>query len=206
MTHTLHRYGTPESLAGDYVVFSIAAQTVNAKGMAPAFGKFFDIVNRYQPLSWGDMRTGNQFAVGLEAIRAGFKDNSIVHAVFTDKEVVAKVLKDLAEAELGPSIVVSGIFSHVDECCKKAGIQRHTIHQSLGIHGKTEKLPDNNVLEINTMCGHGMVAFNLIKEMAGEVKAGKKTAANAAYELAAQCHCGIVNPARAAELLREMAK
>jgi hypothetical protein len=206
MTHTLHRHGTPESLAGDYVVFSIAAQTVNAKGMAPAFGKFFEIVDKYQPLSWGDMRTGNQFAVGLEAIRAGFKDNTIVHAVFTDKETVAKVLKELAEAELGPSIVVSGILDHVDECCKKAGIQRHTIHQSLGIHGKTEKLPENKVLEISTMCGHGMVAFNLIKKTAKEVQAGKITAEAAANELAAQCHCGIVNPARAAELLREMAK
>jgi len=206
MTHTLHRYGTPESLAGDFVVFSIAAQTVNAKGMAPAFGKFFDIVDKYKPISWGDMRTGNQFAVGLDTIRASFKDNTIVHAVFTDRETVAKVLRDLAEADLGPSIVVSGILDHVDECCKKAGIMRHTIHQSLGIHGKTEKLPGREVLEISTMCGHGMVAFNLINKMAVDVKAGRITADAAALELAAQCHCGIVNPVRCSKLLTEMTK
>ncbi|MEW6661023.1 MAG: hypothetical protein ACOY9Y_03125 [Bacillota bacterium] len=206
MTHSLHRHGTPENLANDFVVFAIAAQTVNAKGSASAFAKFFEIVHKYNPVSCGDMRTGNEFAVGLEKIRAGYQDNSIVHAVFTDKEIVAKILKELAEAELGPSIVVSGILDHVDECCKKAGIKRHTIHHSLGIHGKTEKLPENKVLEISTMCGHGMVAFNLIKQMAEQVKAGKITAEAAARELAAQCHCGIVNPVRGAELLKEMAK
>ncbi len=142
MMHSLHRHSTPENLTNDYVVFAIAAQTVNAKGSAPKFAKFFDIVYKYNPVSCGDMRTGNEFAVGAEAIRNGFKDNSIVHAVFTDKETVAQVLKELAEAELGPSIVVSGILDHVDECCNKAGIKRHTIEHSLGIHGKTERLPE----------------------------------------------------------------
>lgn len=206
MTHTLHRHGTPQNLENDYVVFAIAAQTVNAKGIAPAFAKFWDIVYKYNPVSCGDMKTGNEFAVGYDAIYAGFKDNSVVHAVFTDKETVAKVLKELAEAELGPSIVVSGILDHVDECCKKAGIQRHTIEHSLGIHGNTKKLPEDKVLEISTMCGHGMVAFNLIKHLADQVKSGRKTAEQAARELAAQCVCGIVNPVRAAELLKGLAK
>ncbi|MEW6697888.1 MAG: hypothetical protein ACOY35_05975 [Bacillota bacterium] len=206
MTHTLHRYGTPENLQNDYVVFAIAAQTVNAKGKAPVFGEFFKIIEKYNHVFCGDMKTGNQYSVGLEAIREGFRDNSIVHAVFTDKEEVAKVLKELAEADLGLSIVISGVLDHVDECCSKAGIQRHTVNFSLGIQGNTARLPEEEVYQVSTMCGHGMVAFNLIRYMAVEIKAGRKTAEDAAKELAAQCHCGIVNPVRATDLLKEMVK
>lgn len=205
MTHSLHRHGTLENLQEDYVVFAIAAQTVNAKGKAPVFGEFYKIVNKYDPVFSGDMKTGNILAVGLEAIANGHQDNSIVHAVYTDKKVVAKVLKELKEADLGLSIVVSGLLDHVDACCGKAGIERHTIEHSLGIHGNTKRLPEDQVLEISTMCGHGMVAFNLINHMVDEIKAGSKTPEQAADELAAQCHCGIVNPVRAAALLKLMA-
>lgn len=205
MTHTLHRHGTAQNLENDYVVFAIAAQTVNAKGKAPVFGEFFKIANKYNPVFSGDMKTGNILAVGLEAISQGHRDNSIVHAVYTDKAVVAQVLRELKAADLGLSIVVSGILDHVDQCCAAAGIQRHTIEHSLGIHGNVARLPNDEVLQISTMCGHGMVAFNLINYMAAEIKAGRKTAQEAANELAAQCHCGIVNPVRAAELLELMA-
>jgi hypothetical protein len=205
MTHSLHRHGTVENLQEDYVVFAIAAQTVNAKGKAPVFGEFFKIANKYNPVFCGDMKTGNVLAVGLDAIAKGHQDNSIVHAVYTDQNTVAQVLNELREADLGLSIVVSGLLDHVDTCCGQAGIKRHTIEHSLGIHGNTKRLPSDQVLEISTMCGHGMVAFNLINHMVDEIKAGKKTPAQAADELAAQCHCGIVNPVRAAKLLSIMA-
>lgn len=205
MTHTLHRYGTYENLKHDFVVFAIAAQTVNAKGKAPFFADFYKVVSKYNPIFSGDMKTGNIQAVGQAAILDGFRDNSIVHAVFTDMETVAEVLRELAEADLGLSIVVSGILEHTDECCRKAGIQRHTVEHSLGIHGKTEKLPTASILEVSTMCGHGMIAFNLIKQMVKDIESGKKTSEAAALVLASQCHCGIVNPARAAQLLSLMA-
>jgi hypothetical protein len=207
MTHTLHRYGTAENLANDYVVFAIAAQTVNAKGKGPVFGDFFKIVEKYDHVFCGDMKTGNQYAVGLEAIREGFRDNSIVHAVFTDKEEVAKVLKELADADLGLSIVVSGLVEHVDVCCSKAGIQRHTVEHSLGIHGNTDRLPkEEGILEITTMCGHGMVANNLIRHMVTEIKAGRQNVEGAVKEIASQCHCGVLNTTRAAEILELMVK
>lgn len=206
MTHTLHRRGTYENLQNDYVIFAIAAQTVNAKGTASLFQDFYNIVNKYNPVNIGDMVTGNMYSLAKNIIENGTKDNSIFHAVFTDVGTVAKVLKDLKEADLGLSIVVSGILEHVDKCCSEAGIQRHTMENSLGILGNTKKLPSEEVLQINTMCGHGMVAFNLIEHMAEMVRMGKKTAKEAAEELASQCHCGIVNPTRAAEILEEMAK
>lgn len=206
MTHTLHRRGTKENLKNDYVIFAIAAQEVNAKGSAPLFQDFYDIVNKYNPVNIGDMVTGNMYSLEKSIIKNATKDNSIFHAVFTDPETVAKVLKDLKEADLGLSIVVSGILEHVDECCNEAGIQRHTVENSLGILGNTNRLPREEILQINTMCGHGMVAFNLIEYMADMVRLGKKSAKKAAEELASQCHCGIVNPVRAAVILEGMTK
>lgn len=206
MTHTLHRKGTSENLKNDYVVFAITAQTVNAKGSAPKFAKFGEIVLKYNPVSFGDMKTGNQFSVGMDEIKKGYRDNSIVHAVFTDPEIVAKVLKELAEADLGISIVVSGLLEGTKECCSKAGIKPHTVEHSLGIHGRTEKLPAEEVLQLSTMCGHGMVAFSLIEFLADKVKQGKMSAEKAAERMAKQCHCGVFNPVRGAEILKLMAQ
>ena len=206
MTHTLHRKGTVDNLAGDYVLFAIAAQTVNAKGSAPKFRKFADIVLKHNPVSFGDMKTGNQFAVGLEKIQNNYQDNSIVHAVFTDEQTVALALKELSDAELGLSIVVSGLLEQVEECCEQVGIETHTVEHSLGIFGQTNCLPSEEVLQISTMCGHGMVAFSLVKHMADQVKKGVLTPQKAAERLAKQCHCGVFNPDRAARILEEMTR
>ncbi len=205
MTHSLHRAGTAANLQNDFVVFAISAQTVNARGSAAQFARFFEIVSRYNPVNMGDMKTGNIFSAGKEAIQKGYQDNSIVHAVFTDKEILPKVFKELRDANLGPSIVVSGLLHDVNEGCEAAGIKRHTIEHSLGVWGRTEKLPSQGILEVATMCGHGMVAFNLVKEMIDQIQGGRKTPREAALELARQCHCGIVNPVRAEQLLKALA-
>lgn len=205
MSHTLHRYGPDKaSLEGDYVVFAIAAQTVNAKGISPEFAEFERITKKYNPVNYGDMRTGNVFNVGPGAVSAGYRDNTIVHAVFTDTDTVAAVLKELSEANLHISIVVSGLMEATAECCHKAGIAPHTVEYSLGIWGKRELLPDPSVLEISTMCGHGMLSFNLIRELAGQVDRGVLTAEAAAEKLAGLCHCGVFNPTRAANVFRKM--
>lgn len=205
MSHTLHRYGPDKaSLEKDYVVFAIAAQTVNAKGINPEFKVFEQIVRKYNPVNFGDMKTGNEFKLPAEVITAKYADNSIVHAVFTEKETVAAVLKELAEAKLNVSIVVSGLLEETAECCHKAGIEPHTVEYSLGIMGKTERLPDPAVIEISTMCGHGMVPFNLIKDLADKVGKGRMTAKDAAAKLAGLCHCGVFNPARAEEIITIM--
>ncbi|MBC7078158.1 MAG: hypothetical protein H5T92_07630, partial [Synergistales bacterium] len=133
MTHTLHRRGSAESLADDFVVFAIAAQGFNAEGAAKKFEKFFEIVKKYNPNNFGDMRTGNSLVAGEDVIRKSFKDNSIVHAVFNDEDTVTKVLKELKDADLGLSIVVSGLVHKTDECCKKVGLEMHTVEKSLGI-------------------------------------------------------------------------
>jgi S-adenosylmethionine/arginine decarboxylase-like enzyme len=204
MTHTLHRSGDPESLAHDYVIFAIAAQGINSQGAAPKFRRFAEIVLKYNPVNFGDMKTGNMFSVDKEKILESFKENSIVHAVFTDKDTLLECLKEVKEADIGLSIVVSGLVHEVGTLCKAAGTAAHTVEHSLGIHGATEKLPPQAVLDISTMCGHGMVAFSLVEHLVEEVKAGRITVEQAARELAKQCVCGVFNPVRAAEIIRKL--
>lgn len=206
MSHTLHRYGINEAdLQDDYVVFAIAAQTVNAGGIHPQFHDFERIVLKYKPVNYGDMRTGNMFNVGVGKIGEKYYDNSIVHAVFTDEDTVARVLKDLYDANLDLSIVVSGLTEHTAECCHRAGIGPHTVEHSMGIWGRTERLPSEDVLRVSTMCGHGMISFNLIKELSERVAKGSMSSAAAAEKLAGLCHCGVFNPVRAARVIDKIA-
>ena len=131
--------------------------------------------------------------------------DKIGHAVFCNPEDVTAVLKEVKEADLGLSVVVSGIFEKVDDCIEKAALKHHTANFSLGTWGRTEKLPPYEILEVTTMCGHAMIAPNLVKEMVKEIKAGTKTPEDAAKLLAPQCACGVFNTRRTAKLLKAMA-
>lgn len=204
MTHTLHRQGELENLREDFIVFTMSAKTVNAKGSAEKMRRFFEILEKYKSVNYGDMKTGTMLKSERNTIYDGIQDTSIVHFVFTDKEIVGKILDDLKRAELGTSIVLSGLVDSIDQLCKKVGLKMHTVEFSGGVHGKLELLPEIPILEITTMCGHGMVANNLVREMAKQIKKGKKTVQEAALELAKPCHCGIFNPKRAQIMLEKL--
>lgn len=201
MTHTLHRQGTRENLREDFVVFTMSAKTVNAKGSGEKMRRFFEIAEKYDPVNFGDMKTGNILNTDRDAIHDGIGDTSIVHFVFTDKAVVGKLLDELEEAQLGTSVVVSGLVEETDQLCRQAGLGMHTVEFSGGVHGRLERLPEKAVLEITTMCGHGMVASNLVREMVRQIKKGKKSLEAAGVELAKPCQCGVFNPKRAEALL-----
>ena len=203
MTHSLHRRGTAENLSEDYVMLTLPAIGINDDGHDPKLQEFLRIALRHNPVNIGQINLGNMYSHKIEEVLDAA--HGIVHAVFVNKEVVTEVLKELEEADLGMSVVVSGIFENVDECIEKAGLKHHTANFSLGIWGRTEKLPSDNILEVATMCGHAMVSANLIKTMVEEIKAGAKTPEEAAKVLAPQCACGIFNPDRAAKLLAAMA-
>ena len=202
MSHTLHRRGKSEDLKRDVIVFCMSAKTVNGDGSAPKKQKFFEIVSKYPYANFGDVKTGSQFNSDWDTVRDSFKDQSVPHFVFTDYDVAASVLKELAEADLGISVVVSGVMDGIVEMCRTSGLKIHTSEHSAGILGKTEKLPDEPILEITTMCGHALVAANLVQEMVRGVKKGKKTVEEAAVELAKPCMCGVFNPKRAEQVLR----
>ncbi|MPN36157.1 hypothetical protein SDC9_183664 [bioreactor metagenome] len=101
-------------------------------------------------------------------------------------------------------MIVSGLFDEVHQCCKQAGLKPHTVNTSLGIYGCTEKLPEEGILEIHTMFGHGMVPYNLIKDMIDQIKAGKTTCREAAEKMGKGCICGIFNIERAQKLLQDL--
>jgi len=109
-------------------------------------------------------------------------------------------------ADLGLSINVSTSIDGAEQCCFAAGIPRHSVGYSLGFEGKTEKLPDAQVLLLSTMCGHGMVSHSLAKKMIDWVKEGRRTPEQAATYLTRFCSCGVFNPARAARILTEAAR
>ena len=205
MTHTLHRRGTEESLNKDYVFLCMAAKGINEDGSDDKMREFLKIILRHEPVNIGDMRTGNMYDVSIEDILAKITSTSIVHGVFTDRNTVTTVLQELKDADLGMSVVVSGPFSSVEEICQAAGLTPHSVDYSLDIWGKREKLPSDEILEVTTMCGHAMLASNLVKSLINDIKAGEISAEEAGKELAKLCECGIFNPSRAAELLSAMA-
>jgi len=199
MTHTLHRRGTAESLSGDYVLLMLKAIGVNDTDYIPKLQEFLRICLRHNPVNIGCETKGSLYEYLPEEIIADTRGDT--HAVFDNPQAVTGALKGLKEADLGLSVVVSGIFATVDRCLAEAGLKHHTANFSLGIWGKTEKLPADDILEITTMCGHGMIATNLVKALIEELKAGRKTPEEAARVLTPNCTCGIFNPARATRLL-----
>ncbi|HZK66153.1 MAG TPA: hypothetical protein VFD42_01230 [Chloroflexota bacterium] len=206
MTHTNHRRGTMESLATDYIFVTMAARGFNVEGTAPHMKRFYEIVMRHNPTFVGDAAKGNQLTIGIKAMLEESEDRTIGHAVYRDTDSVAAVLKELAEAGFERSVVVSGLFDHVKECCDKAGLGTpHTIEYSLGTWGATEKMKPMAELEVMTMCGHAQVPGQLVRHMAAELKAGRISAEEAGNRLGRQCTCGIFNTARAAELVTAMA-
>jgi hypothetical protein len=201
--------GTRESLSDDFVFLYMPSKGINDSGSGPKLRKFFELAQQHNPINLGDATYGNMYSRKIEDIISNLKEDSkglAIHAVFTNEEDAAAMLKDVKEADIGLSLVISGIFDKVQELCKKSGIHRHAATYSLGMWGKTEKLPPEPVLEVSTMCGHGMISAARILSAADDIKTGKKSAADAAKDLAKQCDCGIFNPARAAKLLAAMAE
>jgi len=108
-------------------------------------------------------------------------------------------------ALLGVSVVVSGLADRVEACARRAGLRRHTTEWSLGVFGRTDLLPDAHIMEITTMCGHGMVSAEWVRLKAQLIRRGNTTAEEGARELARSCVCGVFNLDRAAKLLAAMA-
>lgn len=201
MTHSLHRLGTRENLGNDYPLICMAAHGINEEGAAEKMGKFLEICQRHGPVNFGDMKQGNVFVHDANDIIKNITNTTLVQCVFDDLAKVEAVLRDLQEADLGLSVVVSGLTDKTRECCQKLGLEMHTVSQSLGIWGNTSRLPSREILEITTMCGHGMVSSSLVAKMIEDIKKGTTSPQKAAAELVKPCECGIFNTTRAAELL-----
>ena len=219
MTHTLHRVGDRESLKKDFVVYGLSAQDSELIGRVPekrdtrkAHTRFMEICMMHSPVNAGciypssepyskNLAKGNTWHGDMKPDMLPFTETL---AVFDDVEKVSAVLKNLRKADIGMSIVVSGIFDEVDECCRGAGLTMHTVNMALGIMGREDLIPERKILDIVTMCGHGLVSRHLVKNLVNKVKKSLITADEAGTRLGAQCVCGAFNTGRAADLIREM--
>jgi len=206
MTNTLHRQGASESLKNDYVIFAHTAKGITREGSAPKLQEFMRICLKYHPVNIGDGKQGNiyQDDIDIQKLISDQGDGAGAAAVFTDLDTLQKVVEELVQADLGISINISGLLDEVRTCCQRAGIQRHSAEHSLGFWGAKGRLPEREILEFNTMCGHGMVSFNLIRKMIEYVKLRRLTTKKAAKIMAKCCECGVFNPARAEILLEKI--
>jgi hypothetical protein len=203
MTHSLHRIGS--HLDQEIVFILTPSRGINAEGAEENIKKFLDIIVSHQPVHYGDDRVGNRYTAGYDEIIRNLEGVTNIHAVFNNLEKAKQALKDIVKADLGLSVVVSGLFETAQACCQASGIQYHSVEHSLGIWGDKARMPGEKTLEILTMCGHGLVSANLIKLMADAVRNNEKTASEVAGEMAKLCLCGIFNTERAALMLTEIA-
>jgi hypothetical protein len=184
------------------------AKGINREGSAAKIKEFLRICLKYDPVSIGSSKHGNIFQddIELEQLVSGMRDGETAAAVFTGLDALQDVVEELVQADLGISINISGLLEEVQQCCRQAGIERHSVEHSLGFWGAKDRLPEREVLEFNTLCGHGMVSFNLIRKMIEYVKLRMLTPKEAARIMAKCCECGVFNPARAEALLERIQK
>ncbi len=206
MTHTLHRQGEIKDLHEDYVLLIRTSRGINHDGSEEKMRQIWEVISHYEQdlvnfgnhnPNWGDGELYN-----MEDLKKA--SSRIIHAVFKGREKLKACLKEIKDRDFGISVVVSGLYAETEKICSEIGLAPHTVNHSLGSHGKTELLPQGEVLEIHTMCGHAMVSSKLISHMVKEINEGNLTCKDGAKKLSRMCDCGIFNTYRAENLLRKM--
>lgn len=221
MTNTLHRYGAPETLEDDFIVFAMAAKGINDAGSVPKLQRFLEVAARHEPVNLGDATRGglhrphkrlnplahwfrkDDTASGRTNLIKGVNQPTVVSAVFDHVDHLGGFLRDIKGEDLGLSINISALTDRADEAARQAGIVRHSVEYSLGFFGALDKLPDRQVLQLATMCGHGMISFHFAKKMLDWVKTSRRTPEQASTYMARFCTCGIFNTTRSCRILRE---
>lgn len=200
MTHTIHRLGKLEDLEEDYSIIFFSARGVNRQGSQPKIQKFLELCIKNHAVNFGNMEAGSKIVLGDERVIEAVKDGTTVQAVFSKQEDVINILAELVDLDLGLSVIVQGLTHRVSECCEKAGVKPHTWNHSLGVWGKRELLPPPEIMEVTTMCGHGLISVGLVKQVFEDVKNGKSLA-KAVQRISTPCICGMVNPVRLEKIL-----
>jgi hypothetical protein len=218
MTNTLHRYGNSESFYDDYIITTIPAVGINDEDCIPKLKDFLRICAKHSPTNMGN-GSRNSLAPdkGLNpsahwkrqalnnwgAVIEGVNKPGPVYAVFSIKENAEACMKEIVAADFGLSVNMSTSVENAKQAAECCCIKRHSVEYALGINDPHDHLPDSQVLALSTMCGHGMVSFNLAKKMIEMVREGRRTTEEAANTLVRFCPCGIYNPDRAKRILEE---
>jgi hypothetical protein len=72
------------------------------------------------------------------------------------------------------SVVVAGIHDQTEKSCRKSGLARHTVENSLRIFGPDKTLPTDEILQLATRCVHGIVPANLVERAVVQFKPGEE--------------------------------
>ena len=206
MTHSLHREGTLDSLERDSCLFIYPARGFNYAGSGPKVRRLMELLYLAGPSNMivSTLRRNLYSGVSPDEVLNSIKDGARVYSAFHSGEKLKEALIRLKEADEGISIMVSGLIDRVREITSEIGLNPHTINLSLGIHGQTDRLPPPDIRQFTTMCGHGMVSPDLVRDVIRKVKTGKLSCWEGSLTLATPCACGIYNPHRSEELLKEL--
>ncbi len=221
MTNTLHRYGDALSFRDDFILFCIPSAGRNDEGAVEKQKQFLRICARHHPVNIGNGNRGSfqperhldprshwkrDLSPDWEGVIEGVSKPGTVAAVFDNKEKAQRCLREVIDADLGLSVNLSTSVGGAKEVAACCGIHRHSVEYSLGFTDPHDHLPNSQVLELSTMCGHGMVSFNMAHKMLDMVREGRRTTEQAVATLSRFCPCGVYNPARARRLLEEARK
>jgi hypothetical protein len=200
MTHTLNRTGLSEDRPGEEIVLLCMVHRAEKAQKMEEMKEIAASVLGHEPVNV----IGRPLGLDDEAIQMMAPLSGIITAVFSSKEDALKVVEEIKSRRPGISVVLSGLFSDVHDMCTRAGLREHTHHISLGVHGKTERLPDEKTLEITTQCGHSLISRNLVNALLKKIRKGRMSTEEAALMLAKPCACGIVNTKRVEKILADM--
>jgi len=221
MTNTLHRYGKADSFKDDYIIFAIPSRGRNDENCIPKLKEFLKICARHNPVNIGNGQRGT-LAPGkglnprthwdrgekpdFDAVIEGVVKPGTVSAVFSNESDARECLLEIIEADFGISVNISTSVENAKDIAGKCGISRHSVEYALSVNDPHDHLPNSQIMELSTMCGHGMVSFNLARKMLDMVREGRRTPEQAVATLTRFCPCGIYNPTRAKRLLLEASK
>jgi len=222
MTNTLHRFGKPENLKDDYIVFILTSKGANDVGALEKARDFLKAALKYDPVNLaGESSKGslyrpekhlNPFSLYVKGRKQTVPPTHLMDemeppgralAVFDNKQSLEGFLKELKEMDLGLSVNVSSLVEEVREMAPRTGVRPHSMNYALGFRGNLHLLPDQYVLALTTMCGHGLIASNFAKKMIDTVKEGRSTPEKCAGYMAKFCTCGAFNTSRAVHILND---
>jgi hypothetical protein len=206
MTHSLHRRGPIEELKEDYVLVTMTSKA-NKEATKAVLGEVAKIFFEVGVSNTGSSGLETNIAIGFdkdEFVRSIPRSHGLL-ASFSSKAKLREALAKLKEADLGISVTVSGVIEEVIPMAQDVGLKPHTINLSLGIMGKTERLPDEEILEYTTMCGHALISANLARKGIKEVACGSKSPRDASLMVSKPCVCGIYNLDRSDLMLQRSA-
>jgi hypothetical protein len=193
-----------EALRKDFILLVTSASGINNKGAIPKIEKVLDIFWELGPTNIGSNETGTILSgVTKEIIRDHFTKVPRIRVVYYSKEKTKEAIRRIRDLGLGLSLAVEGPTDELVEIAHDLGLKPHSVNLSLDVWGKADMLPDEEILEFTTMCGHGLISPLLARDTLDKVRDGKISVEKAVVRLGSPCVCGFFNPERAREMLEK---